>query len=91
MRELDRPEHLRGPLKFYWVDTGGACGLVVVSERVDAIVECAPYWRWAYLGRTLGELCDWNPEARVRRLKEYEGWRKVQEMQEEKVWTRRRR
>jgi len=86
----DLPEYLRGPLKFYWVDTGGACGLVVISARVGAIVDCAPIWQWAYLGRTLRELCDWNPDASVRRLKEYEGWRRHREMEREKEWTRRR-
>lgn len=84
----DRPEYLRGPLKFYWVDTGSACGLVVVKVDVDAVVDCAPYWKRWFIGRTLEELCDWNPGVRIRKLPGDDGWKEHEKM--EKALTGRR-
>lgn len=63
----DLPEHLRGELRFYWVDTGHACGLVVVNAD-RTIVDCAPFWRRWFLGRGFEEIVQQNPDAGIRWL-----------------------
>lgn len=37
----------------YWLDTGRACGGVIVGVSDGTVIDCAPIWRRAFMGRKI--------------------------------------
>ena len=47
----------------YWIDTGFACGGVIVND-LDVIVEAAPIFS-KFIGQSIGNLKNWNKTRKV--------------------------
>lgn len=92
MKSDTAPEWRWGELKFYHVDNGRSEDIVVVKVRVDAIVDCRREWRPYFLGRSIEDIVEANPEVGIRRLRpEMEDEERYRRTGNRKVLTRGRR